>query len=95
VVVGFVDIQESVSSLDIVEITLNKCRVFAQIIIFSGTQLNNSNLLALRTTLTIIVCVLSKLIIFIPSRVNEIVASVKMSFSAVTKLRRAVNTADG
>jgi hypothetical protein len=35
VVVGFVDIQESVSSLDIVEITLNKCRVFAQIIIFS------------------------------------------------------------
>jgi hypothetical protein len=95
VVVGFVDIQESVSSLDIVEITLNKCRVFAQIIIFSG-QLNNSNLLALRTTLTIIVCVLSKLIIFIPSRVNEIVASVKMSFSAVTKLRRLyLNTADG
>jgi hypothetical protein len=32
VVVGFVDIQESVSSLDIVEITLNKCRVFAQIL---------------------------------------------------------------
>jgi hypothetical protein len=61
-----------------------------------GTQLNNSNLLALRTTLTIIVCVLSKLIIFIPSRVNEIVASVKMSLRRHQIAERLyLNTADG
>jgi hypothetical protein len=56
-----------------------------------GTQLNNSNLLALRTTLTIIVCVLSKLIIFIPSRVNEIVASVKMSLAPSPNCGEAVS----
>ena len=71
------------SSFDIVEITLNKCNVFAHTIILFGIQLNNSNRDESNITFTNIVCVLSKFIIFIPASLNVMVASVNISFIAV------------